>query len=240
MGAARVFRVKNFERFQHYKLKDGAPRWIKLYREILVDYEFSALPDNSKAHLMLIWVLASQTDKPLPFDSKWIASRVGATDKIDLESLAMAGFLVVESGLEQESESSLEQIREEEIRGEKKGPTDLVLVASDKDPPLTPEDLVQGWNDCIATSGLSAVHALSETRKKKCKLRLREYPKQAWWDTVFRQIRSSKFLLGLLPQSPSHKNWRLDFDWLIENDTNVLRIYEGKYADGETILRAVR
>ena len=49
-------RVKNWEKFQHYK--DRTPPWIKLYRDLLNDYEFSCLQDASKAHLMLIWLLA--------------------------------------------------------------------------------------------------------------------------------------------------------------------------------------
>jgi DNA-binding NarL/FixJ family response regulator len=32
------YSVKNFERFQHYK--DRSPPWIKLYNELLDDYEF--------------------------------------------------------------------------------------------------------------------------------------------------------------------------------------------------------
>jgi hypothetical protein len=53
-------RVKNWTEFQHYK--DRNPPWIKLHRTLLDDYEFSRLQDASKAHLMLIWLFASQKD----------------------------------------------------------------------------------------------------------------------------------------------------------------------------------
>jgi hypothetical protein len=88
-----TFEVKNFDRFQHYK--DRSPPWIKLYNELLDDYEFARLQDASKLHLILIWLLASRSDNKLPFDSEWVARRINATVPVDLEALADAGFLVV-------------------------------------------------------------------------------------------------------------------------------------------------
>ena len=57
-------RVKNFDQFQHYK--DRNPPWIKLYTTTADDYLFSSLPDATKAHLILIWLLASKTGNKLP------------------------------------------------------------------------------------------------------------------------------------------------------------------------------
>jgi hypothetical protein len=83
--------VKNWERFQHYK--DRRPPWIKLHAEVQDDYEFSHLPDASKAHLMGIWILASKLQNKVPADPQWIARRIGATEPVDLEQLFDAGFL---------------------------------------------------------------------------------------------------------------------------------------------------
>lgn len=85
------FTVKNFEKFQHYK--DRSPPWIKLYNDLLDNYEFSRLQDASKLHLVLIWLLASRHDNRLPWDPKWIAARIGATEEVDLSSLEKAGFI---------------------------------------------------------------------------------------------------------------------------------------------------
>lgn len=87
------FRVKNFEKFQHYK--DRNPPWIKLHRELLKHYEFSCLQDASKAHLILIWVLASQLENRVPYDEKWLAGQLGTTEKIDLEGLKKSGFILL-------------------------------------------------------------------------------------------------------------------------------------------------
>jgi hypothetical protein len=87
----RYFKVKNFERFQHYK--DRNPVWIKLYNELLDDYEFGQLSDASKWHLCAIWLLASRYQNRIPLDSKWIQGRINATEKVDLGLLEKTGFI---------------------------------------------------------------------------------------------------------------------------------------------------
>ena len=85
------FAVKNYEKFQHYK--DRSPPWIKLYNDLLDNYEFACLQDASKLHLILIWLLASRHDNRLPWDETWIGSRIGATEPVSLDSLQDAGFI---------------------------------------------------------------------------------------------------------------------------------------------------
>lgn len=83
--------VKDFDRFQHYKDRD--PPWIKLYVRILDDYAFSQLPDAQKAHLILIWVLASRLENKIPKDANYIRTRIGASSTVDLDALLASGFL---------------------------------------------------------------------------------------------------------------------------------------------------
>ena len=85
-------RVKNFDQFQHYK--DRNPPWIKLYTTTADDYLFSSLPDATKAHLILIWLLASKTGNKLPNDPRWIQQRIGATEKVRLDLMIQNGFLI--------------------------------------------------------------------------------------------------------------------------------------------------
>jgi hypothetical protein len=56
------YRVRNWERFQHYK--DRNPPWIRLHRSILDDYDFHCLPDASRALAPCLWLLASESDDP--------------------------------------------------------------------------------------------------------------------------------------------------------------------------------
>jgi hypothetical protein len=93
----RTFSVKNFERFQHYK--DRSPPWIKLYNELLDDYEFGVLPDASKFHLVAIWLLASRSENKIPYDQEWVSRRINASGTVDLEGLARCGFIIVNQTL---------------------------------------------------------------------------------------------------------------------------------------------
>ena len=88
------FSVKDFDHFQHYK--DRNPPWIKLYNELLDNYEFSCLQDASKLHLILIWLLASRSDNKLPYDSEWVKRRINASENVDLDELTRAGFLITD------------------------------------------------------------------------------------------------------------------------------------------------
>jgi hypothetical protein len=87
------FRVKNFERFQHYK--DRNPPWIKLYATLLEDYEFSQLDDASKAHLMLIWLLAGKHQNRLRLDARWVQARTSTKQRVNLTKLVESGFLII-------------------------------------------------------------------------------------------------------------------------------------------------
>jgi hypothetical protein len=117
----KTFSVRNWEQFQHYK--DRLPPWIKLHNQLLDDYEFEMLGDSAKGHLLCIWMLASRTNNKMPFDDKWVAKKIGASTKVNLNSLVSAGFLIVEqdaSNMLQSSEQDdtvsvpLEEKRREE------------------------------------------------------------------------------------------------------------------------------
>lgn len=114
------FMVKNYEKFQHYK--DRSPPWIKLYNELLDNYEFGRLQDASKLHLILIWLLASRHDNRLPWDPEWIAKRIGASEVIDLDVLETHGF-IEKIGSPQNSSVSL-AVREQPACLEREGETE--------------------------------------------------------------------------------------------------------------------
>lgn len=92
----RYLLVKNWRDHQHYKKR--TPPWIKLHRGVIEDYEFSTLKDKTKAHLILIWVLASGTEGRIPNDAKFIASKISAQEAVDLDAMIAAGFLIAEEG----------------------------------------------------------------------------------------------------------------------------------------------
>jgi hypothetical protein len=164
----RTFRVKNFEKFQHYK--DRAPPWIKLYNELLDDYEFGLLPDASKMHLVAIWLLASRSENKIPFDPAWVGKRINATEKVNLALLEAKGFLVVDQELqtvEQDASNTLAKClsrEREETEGETEQRRGEISLRSTDDWPTDFGD--QFWQAYPRkTEKLAAMKKLASVRK---------------------------------------------------------------------------
>ena len=112
-------RVKNWAKFQHYKHR--APTWIKLYQSILTDYQFQALPDQAKLHLILIWLFASNHDGMVPNQPNFLRRALGLRRAPNLKMLINQGFLVESASTALAScyqnarpeKSRVEKIREE-------------------------------------------------------------------------------------------------------------------------------
>lgn len=105
----KYLRVKNWEEFQHYK--DRNPPWIKFHRALLDDFTFCSLADDTKAHLVLIWLLASQSGGRIPEDAKFLGEKIGAKKRPRLDELIRAGFLIPEQSA---STSASNEIAERE------------------------------------------------------------------------------------------------------------------------------
>lgn len=123
----------------------------------------------------------------------------------------------------QEQEQEQEQKQNKEERGSK-----------DPSPPSNnshkEKALITEWNVFFKEESLllkRPISTESKSRLKKCKLRLDEHPDLSWWREVFELIKGSAFLKGNNP-----RNWKITFDWLVDNDKNVLKVYEGNYESG--------
>jgi hypothetical protein len=102
-------RIKNWNTHQHYKHR--SPPWIKLHTSLLEDYEFECLQDDSKLHLILIWLLASRSkdihadgDPLLPNDEDYITKKAGLKQKVNLQPLIDSGFIIREAVSEEHRE----------------------------------------------------------------------------------------------------------------------------------------
>lgn len=114
--------------------------------------------------------------------------------------------------------------------------TEHKLDLKDKDPPNPPEGdsdqeksgkkktpidyqkYLTSWNYVAEQCAWSQVKILNEGRKKKIKVRCAE---EAFdWKAILEKARTSRGLRG--------QGW-FNLDWLITNDTNYLKVLEGKY-----------
>ena len=89
---------------------------------------------------------------------------------------------------------------------------------------LTVKDLVDSWNSSFAGVLPTVQWPLAKSRQQKAALRLREHQSLEFWQRVFNNIGQSSFLLG-----QNNGSWRCTLDFLIANDSNSVKIYEGGY-----------
>ncbi len=90
------------------------------------------------------------------------------------------------------------------------------------------KDLVESWNEIFKGKLPSVQWPLSPSRQRKAGQRLKEHSLIDFWQQVFNNIGTSAFLLG-----SKNGTWRCTLDFLIANDSNCLKIYEGAY-NGKT------
>ncbi|RTK93081.1 DUF1376 domain-containing protein [Candidatus Saccharibacteria bacterium] len=97
------------------------------------------------------------------------------------------------------------------------------------------ESVLVLWNEfCDKYPVLSKVKEITGKRRDKLKKRF-EVVSFKDFSKILDCISQQQFLLG-----KNERNWRVSFDWLIENDTNYIKILEKKYANQETEADAAR
>lgn len=99
----------------------------------------------------------------------------------------------------------------------------------------SPEKLVELYNT-LTPDECPEVTILSPARAAKAKQYLAAFPKQEFWEQVFRRVHESKFLRGVNKnKSNSREEFRFDFDWMLtkgkDGSENAVKTFEGKYAD---------
>jgi len=90
--------------------------------------------------------------------------------------------------------------------------------------PTIIEPYVFIWNVFAQENNLSEIKVMAEKRKKKLNARIREKP----FDIiqVLSMAKKSAFILS--------SNW-FSFDWIIENETNYMKVIEGNYSNKEKV-----
>lgn len=91
-------------------------------------------------------------------------------------------------------------------------------------------DAVRLFNSQLSEK-LPMVVTFNEKRKQKLATRFEEFKKVGEpaevWAKLLAIIKKSKFLTGEAGE------WKCSFDWLVENSTNWLKVYEGQYNNNQ-------
>ena len=209
----RYLRIRNWEKYQHYSQR--TPPWIKLHLTLLDDFDFQGLDEKMQRPAFHIMLLAARLENRIPWNDKWVAGRIQAKSKVNLQILINNSFLeeiphtsnalASTAGTRREEESRQEKTREEESR-------------------FGPSQFAELWD--------STQHKetdLTQARREKVKLRLKRHPAREYWVGVMGTIQQTPFLRG-----ENDRGWRPDFDWLVRNDENSAKIREGNYGSTET------
>jgi hypothetical protein len=115
-------KIKNWSQFQHFK--DRRPPWIKLYREILDDIEWHELDARSAKVLVMIWLIASESDGCLP-DTKKLAFRLRMSEKDTEASLIKLSHWLEQDDISVISEGYQDDALETETETETEKETEL-------------------------------------------------------------------------------------------------------------------
>ena len=222
------FSVCNWADKQHYK--DRNPPWIKLYNDLLENYEFSLLSDKEKFHLVGIWILASRLKNKLPLDGKWIAKKIDADSKVDLNRLIELGFIEVLAVCKQDASKLLHKennsVPRERAETETETETEEEISpnGSGNKVPNCPHDQIKELYNATLPE-LSSVAILNDSRKAKLRTTWKadgRFQKLEFWENLFNYIKESDFLMGRC------SDWKAGFDFII-NQNNLIKIIEGNY-----------
>lgn len=91
---------------------------------------------------------------------------------------------------------------------------------------LTGQWLIEQWNIMATTLSLPVKTprgAKNKSVRQKIILRLRENPDMDFWLAVFAQF-------PVCPHLRGDNGWKPTLDWLVDNDHNCVKVYEGAYA----------
>lgn len=91
------------------------------------------------------------------------------------------------------------------------------------------QEIAEMWNSiCL---NFPKVGKMTDKRKKKIPIRIKE---MGGWDKakavlsdIFKKVQQSKFLNG-----DNNRGWKCFFDWIFENESNWVKVYEGNYDNG--------
>jgi len=111
--------------------------------------------------------------------------------------------------------TDIEEDRELDIEEEKE--------IEDKEPPVPYEEIKELYNSICKS--LSKVRSVSSARKKHLKARWKQFDFNIdTFKEAFKKVEASDFCRG-----QNKRGWKADFDWLIKNDNNIVKVLEGAY-----------
>lgn len=221
--------IKNLEKY-HPGYKDRKLQWAKLYFSIVTgDTEFEMIENEiDKWRFVAMLCLELNAQKPIPNDDRYWRKYFNIKKRpMSLTLKMLHNFIDIVTEVYIPSNKTCNVDKEEDKDKEK----EEEIYKEEEKIPFTDfeKSVLQTWNSfCQKHPILASIKEISEKRRQKLKKR---FERESFRDfgAILQAIEKQPFLMGENP-----RQWKVDFDWLIENDTNYLKVLEMRYAKKET------
>lgn len=223
---------KGWEHFQHYKKR--RPPWIKLYRNILDDYDFQCLQLASKALAPCLWLIASEHEEGLiVVDFAKLSWRLRVPEmqvQEAIKELIDKGFFIVASGMLAEclhdAIPETEQSTEENI-------VPTVLVDQRPTKPAVPvQQIIDLYNEVCGAHGKKQAKIPNKKRVAGIK-RIWNQSAHAksldWWRTYFETAMTIPYMAKGFTRSDGSVWEGASLDYLLQEKT-VTKVIEESHA----------
>lgn len=230
--ALLCIKPKGWEHFQHYKKR--RPPWIKLYRNILDDYDFQCLQLASKALAPCLWLIASEHEEGLiVVDFAKLSWRLRVPEmqvQEAIKELIDKGFFIVASGMLAEclrdAIPETEQSTEENI-------VPTVLVDQRPTKPAVPvQQIIDLYNEVCGAHGKKQAKIPNKKRVAGIK-RIWNQSAHAksldWWRTYFETAMTIPYMAKGFTRSDGSVWEGASLDYLLQEKT-VTKVIEESHA----------
>lgn len=214
-----------------------ANSWFRMYAEWADDPKVQMMPEEMQRRLAMLFCTRC---KGVTLHETQLAFHW----RISMEQLAETKALFIEQGFIDESwnvlnwnkrqflsDSSTDRVRRHRQAKKQdetfpKQQAHVSVTAPDTDQIRSENALadvfVSSWNEL--SGALPKVQKLTKERRKKLRTRIGEGLTKLQFVAAVKVCASTAFLSG-----ENDRRWKANFDWLIENEGNLLKVLEGKY-----------
>lgn len=226
--------IKNWTKFQHFK--DRRPPWIKLYRDLLDDLEWHQLDPQAAKTLVMLWLIASESDGNLP-EIKTLAFRLRMLEKDVLTCVNKLSHWLDQVDIKPISQRYQDDLPETETETEIEKRQNSLSGSSF--PPCPHQEILNLWKKNLPH--LAQPRSWEGSRVATLKARWIQAAKPSpyseegyatvaegleWWDSFFGYLASRTTLAKGFESNG--RVWTPDLPWVL-NATNFQKIVDGKY-----------
>ena len=139
-----MFKIKNWTEYQPPLKSDRSVIWIKVYRKILDDYEWSNLTSDNKATLVELWLLASENNGKIKNIDE-ICFRLRREKPFISKQLEQLSNFVFRIGNETETERT-QLVSLEESKSKRKSKSRVEVIQHGQIITKEENDFLEFWN----------------------------------------------------------------------------------------------